>query len=130
MTDQPLAFRHDLPTRRATVIVQFTHCHLSGSASTFNLCVGFRPDGRIGEVFLDSLQRLNTDADVMAKDLAVLLSLAIQSGMDLKDLRESVMQDAGLKAEGLLGQLLDLLDEVQRNPPSQPTAERSPANVE
>ena len=51
--------------------------------------IGFYPDWRPGELFLDC-GKAGTDMQHMARDLAVAVSLGLQHGMTLEQLRASV----------------------------------------
>lgn len=64
--------------------------------------VGRYPDGRVGEVFINS-HRVGSQADINARDAAVLLSLAIQNGIAPEDVLDSLMHDANGDPEGVVG---------------------------
>jgi hypothetical protein len=60
--------------RRAAVAFEFAHCNLRYRAH-----VGFFPDGRPSELFLDSSKQ-NSALDAFAADAAILISLLLQHG--------------------------------------------------
>jgi hypothetical protein len=70
--------------------------------SMYIVQVGYYPDGGVGEVFINS-RRVGSQADINARDAAVLLSLAIQNGIQPADLLDSLMHDAEGNPEGVVG---------------------------
>jgi len=72
--------------------------------------VGRWPNGQVSEVFLDCT-KLGTMADTMARDSAVVASIALQCGANLDTLRRALIRDASGNACGPLGALLDLVSE-------------------
>ena len=93
--------RDYLPARRRAETVEFEHRGLGYTAS-----VGFYPDGRLGEAFLDGV-KAGTDAQINAKDGAVFLSIALQYGVPLAVLRHAAARDDAGAPQGPLGALLD-----------------------
>lgn len=70
--------------------------------------IGFYPNWRVGELFLDS-GKAGTEIQHMARDLAVAVSLGLQHGVTIEELRASVTRlDDGSPA-GPLGRLLDII---------------------
>jgi hypothetical protein len=70
--------------------------------SKYVVQVGHYPDGSVGEVFINS-HRVGSQADINARDAAVLLSLAIQNGIAPDDVLDSLMHDAEGRPEGVVG---------------------------
>jgi len=98
--------RAPLPSRRASEIIDFQHDGLRYTASIS------RFDNRhLAEVFLDA-EKIGTAASVIARDLAVTASLALQYGCPVAVLRKTLTRDARGVAAGPLGTLLDLIEEV------------------
>lgn len=74
--------------------------------------IGFYPNWRIGEMFLDC-GRPGTDLQHMARDLGVAVSLGLQHGLPIGELREAVTRlDDGSPA-GPLGAFLDIIKDHQ-----------------
>lgn len=97
------AIRLPLPQRRPHESFSIEHWGV-----TFNVGLGRYLDGRLGEVFITA-EKVGTQSDVMARDAAVLLSLALQHGIELNALRHAITRDANNDASGLVGKLLDML---------------------
>ncbi|PPQ37639.1 hypothetical protein CKO16_13735, partial [Rhodoblastus acidophilus] len=70
--------------------------------------VGFMPDGRVGEIFLNAAHR-DQFMDHLIRDIGVLISYCLQSGCDFERLREGMTRDAHGSAQGIAGAALDAL---------------------
>ena len=101
--------RERLPDRRESHSVAATHVWAPGTAQEIHepLLVTYScyADGRIGEVFIDSLAeargKLAARTTDMQKDVAVVISLALQHGATLDELREA----AGNAEANLMGKI-------------------------
>jgi hypothetical protein len=98
-----------LPQRRFCETFKLRHW-----GANFSVGLGRYPDGRIGEIFING-EKVGTNLDVMARDSAVILSLALQYGVDIASLRHAVTRDGNGEASGPIGALLDLLHEEETN---------------
>lgn len=98
------ATRHHLPQRRPLETFNLTHLGI-----TYSVGVGRYLDGRIGEVFINS-DKVGTAADVLARDAAVILSLAFQHGITPAELSHAVTRDLDGKPSGLIGTILEHID--------------------
>jgi len=100
--------RARLPNRRASSFHEFDHenVHYVGSVSRFR-------DGRIAEVFLSG-GKLNTQADILARDSAIAASLAFQHGCSSSDLRDALTRQGDGSGAGPLARFLDLIGEEGR----------------
>ena len=65
-------------------------------------------DGRVAELFLRN-HKTNSMADTLAKDAAVVCSIALQYGAPLDVLRKALMRDPRGRASGSLGEALDMI---------------------
>lgn len=101
--------RQVLPQRRPAMTFDF---HARGGA--FTATIGFRPDGRIGEVFLNGLKR-DTDSDHDGRDIAILISFALQHGAEPGDLAKAMTRSATGEAQGLAGGLIDAILAAMRD---------------
>ena len=81
----------------------------------FTFTAGFFPDGTLGEVFIDSLKS-GGDAEAIAKDAAVSLSLALQYGVPIDVIRHAVTRDASGEAASILGAIADRLSAIPKPP--------------
>lgn len=95
--------REILPLRRRAETLDFNLAN-----GKFRATLGFYPDGRLGEVFINS-PKVGTDVDVAIKDAAILLSFALQHGAKLEDIRPAMTRSASGQPEGAIGALLDLI---------------------
>lgn len=95
--------REILPQRRAGENFEFEF-----EGTYFAATIGFYPDGRIGEVFING-RKLDTAQDIYARDLGIALSIAIQYGATLESLAKAMTRDAQGRAQGLGGHVLDLI---------------------
>jgi hypothetical protein len=101
------ATRTELPQRRSHTSFEFEHW-----GTRYSVGLGHFPDGRLGEVFINT-GKVGTQADVLGRDSAVLLSIALQSGVTIADLRHAVARDPNGLASGPIGALLDLLHDEE-----------------
>ena len=72
--------------------------------------MSFTREGNIGEVFLQT-GKTGTEIEAMARDLAVVASIAVQHGTDLALLRKALISLDDGRPAGPLGAFLDLLAE-------------------
>jgi hypothetical protein len=93
--------RQRLPNRRPCVTFSF-RCNSLRYACTFGLAA----DGTIAEVFLSN-HRSGSDTDAVAKDSAVVCSLALQHGVPLSTIRGALLRDSHGRASSPLGAALD-----------------------
>ncbi len=91
--------RERLLDRRGAEAIDFWH-----NNRRWTLTVGRFPDGRVGEIFFAAAKV--DPLSEMAQDMAIVASLALQSGCPLETLRHAL---AG-RDEGPLGTALNLID--------------------
>jgi hypothetical protein len=100
--------RARLPNRRAHEVVKFAHWGL-------HYIVGFgraSPSAAITEVFLNS-GKSGEQAQTLARDSAVLLSVALQHGTPIGELQKAITRDANGEPSGPIGRLLDIMAESE-----------------
>lgn len=113
--------RERLPDRRAAIIVGFSHVTQAGHLFNFTAHVGFYPDGRPGEVFVDG-EKLTTHTDIEAHDAAIVLSFALQHGATLEEIGAALLRGENGEPHGVLGSLTDAIKrEVGDRGPSWPS---------
>jgi hypothetical protein len=95
--------RERLANRRMSTTFSFEVAGLRYIATTSTFA-----DGRLAEIFLNN-HRINSAADVNARDAAITLSIALQSGADLETIRKALSRDSHGRATGPLGVALDLI---------------------
>jgi len=93
--------RNRLPDRRNAVTTTF---HRDGAS--FEMTVGYYPDGKVGEVFLNA-DRANSLLDFLMSDAAILASLALQYGAPLDEIMHALKRDARGVANSPIGAALD-----------------------
>jgi hypothetical protein len=87
--------RERLSDRRAHEVFRIEHDGLAFIAG-----IGRFPDGRIGELFINTA-KLGTAFDTVLKDSAILLSFALQYGADVAAIRRAMVR---------IGALLDKIE--------------------
>lgn len=95
--------RETLPSRRPAETFDFD-CRGIGYTAT----LGLYDDGRAAELFLNS-HKQSTAADHDARDIAILISFALQHGAAVSDLAKAMTRDAAGAPQGLAGHALDAI---------------------
>jgi hypothetical protein len=95
--------REPLPQRRRCETISYRVGNLTYQAS-----IGFYPDGRPGEIFLDC-SKSGTDVQIAARDSAIVASFALQHGVTIEAIHSALTRKPDGSAEGPLGVLLDML---------------------
>lgn len=70
------------------------------------ILLGFYPDGRLAEVFIESA-RVGTPYNLLMKETAIALSFALQHGCTVETMRSAMPRPSDGAPEGPLGVLLD-----------------------
>jgi len=95
--------RKTLPQRRLAETFDLRH----GNA-TFQITSGYFPDGRLGEVFIAGA-KVGSDLEAVARDGAVLLSLALQFGIPLGMIRGALTREENGAPSTIVGAVVDRL---------------------
>lgn len=95
--------REMLPPRRRCENFDFD---IGGVHYTAGL--GFYDDGRLGEIFLTG-PKAGTGVEIIAKDAAVMVSIALQYGASPDVLRHGLQRDSKGTSLSPIGTVLDLL---------------------
>lgn len=106
-SDRP---RERLANRRAHDVHMIVHDNMVITAG-----LGAYGDGRIGEVFV-SVAKVGTSLEALGHDAATILSIALQYGAPLSDLRHALSRDETGHPQSLIGAVLDLMAEVSPEP--------------
>ena len=93
--------REALPNRRAGEHFEFFYRN-----ALYAVTVGFYDDGRPAEVFVN-MEKLGTGPDSDARDIAILISFALQHGVSLEVLCRAMTREGTGEASGLGGEILD-----------------------
>src|SRR5262249_48663918 len=99
--------RERLPDRRQSATFNFD-VPAGTTVLHYTATVGYYPNGRIGELFLQNHKSSST-ADTNARDAAIAFSFAIQHGADPHAIRRALCRDSHGHASGPLAAALDLL---------------------
>jgi hypothetical protein len=104
-----------LPNRRPAV--SFT---LAFQGERYDVTTGFYEDGRFGEIFINrnrdkTAAKLSQHLDAVCRDSAILMSLALQHGVDLANLKHSITRDEDGVPMSIVGAIVDSVN--QKEPP-------------
>jgi len=83
----PTASRERLLNRRASTTFSFKHNDIAFTATTSRYS-----DGRLAEIFIDS-NKAGSDLDAVARDAAVVCSIALQYGAPAEVIRTALLRD-------------------------------------
>lgn len=100
--------RRPLPMRR--------HCEtfelpFGGLTKGHIVTVGFYRDGAIGEVFITG-GKSGEQVEAIARDFAVVLSLALQYGVPIDDILHAMTRDSQGQPSSIAGAVVDRLQEA------------------
>ena len=97
--------RRILPQRRRAESFELYH----GKQNTpFQITVGYYPDDRIGEIFIAG-GKSGSDFEAVARDGAVLLSIALQFGVPLDVIQHAITREGNGEASTIVGAVVDKL---------------------
>lgn len=101
--------RRKLPDRRPAETFRLAHVTTSGAVHCFHVTVGLydREGSDVGEIFVNTAGKAGNEADVMAADAAVAVSLALQYGCPLEVLSAAMKRNPDGAHMGLLSHVLD-----------------------
>ncbi len=94
-----------LPNRRAGENFEMRH---GGKNTVFVITTGHYPDGRVGEVFISGA-KAGSEVDAVARDGAILLSLALQHGVPLETMKHAMTREPDGSASTIVGAVVDRL---------------------
>ena len=95
--------RERLPNRRRSESFSF-EC----SGLRFSATASWYDDGRLGEVFVGNC-KVDSQADSVAKDSAVVCSIALQYGVPVETIRQALLQDSRGVPSSPLGVALHII---------------------
>jgi hypothetical protein len=95
--------RGRLPNRRRCESFEFDHAGLR-----FTATAGFYRDGRVAEIFISS-SKPGSAVEAVARDAAIVASIALQHGAHIQTLRNALTRDHNGGPATLLGAALDCL---------------------
>jgi len=98
--------RRTLPQRRHAETFELK---FGANQTVFQVTLGRYANGDLGEVFISNA-KAGSELDAIARDAAVLLSIAIQFGIPLDVMRHAITREASGAASTIIGTLLDRLE--------------------
>jgi hypothetical protein len=118
--------RSRLPNRRPNTTVAATWP--PGGDNPLNVCLGFDAQAHVKEVFARA-GRPHTDIDNIADDSAILVSLCLQAGLTLGEIRHSLSRLPTGEPASIVGFIVDIARRTEvelQGPCLVDTAERAP----
>lgn len=97
--------RRALPARRRCENFAIGH---GGLAKAYQVTVGYYEDGRLGEVFING-GKSGEAVESIARDGAVLMSIALQYGATIETLAKAITRDTAGRPQTIVGVVLDRL---------------------
>jgi hypothetical protein len=97
--------RRILPQRRASETFDLD---FGGLSKAHTVTVGFYEDGSVGEIFING-GKSGEHLQAIARDAAVVLSLALQYGADLENIKNAITRDGQDDAQSIIGVVIDKL---------------------
>ncbi len=99
--------RNNLPNRRHSI--NFT---IEFQGERYDVTTGFYEEGKFGEIFINRIRdksaaKLGQQLDAVCRDSAILMSLALQHGVDLGDLKHSITRDDEGAPMSIVGAIVD-----------------------
>jgi hypothetical protein len=103
--------RNRLPDRRRSETFAVQHPgDLSFKPVQYNVSIGYDGVGHPLEVFI-SCHKLTTSQDIAGRDIAILISMALQHGASIDSLSAAMTRGDQGEPQGVAGAVLDLLKE-------------------
>jgi hypothetical protein len=97
--------RRVLPQRR---VCESFDLDFGGLARAHTVTLGRYEDGAVGEVFING-GKSGEQIEAIARDAAVILSLALQYGANLANIQSAITRDAQGEAQSIIGVVVDRL---------------------
>jgi hypothetical protein len=97
--------RSTLPQRRRSETFELKH---GGQNTSFAVTFGFYSDGRVGEVFISGA-KAGSEVEAVARDGAVLLSMALQYGVPFETIRHAITRNGDGSPSTIIGAVVDRL---------------------
>jgi hypothetical protein len=94
-----------LPARRLGMTFKL---RFGGARGAYHVTCGYYPDGRLGEVFI-STNKIGSAAEAIARDGAILLSLALQHGCSLETMAHAITREERGEPSTIIGAVVDEL---------------------
>ena len=102
--------RRELPQRRHSETFDMS---FDGFSKKYYVTVGYYDDGGIGEVFINH-PASGFQSEAIARDGAVLLSLALQYGVPLETLQHAITRNDNNEPTSIVGAVVDRLVRMEK----------------
>lgn len=100
--------RSKLPPRRPCETVKFDHIHPDTRMHVSHFAtISYYDDGRPAEIFIDA-GKTATDVANLARDAALILSIALQYGVRVEEMRSAVGRNEQGMPHTVIGTALDI----------------------
>lgn len=99
--------REPLPLRRRSETFDLP---FAGLKEPHVVTLGFYDDGRIGEVFING-GKSGEVIEAIARDSAVILSMALQHGVPLETISHAITRDGQGQPQTVVGVIVDMITE-------------------
>ena len=81
----------------------------------YDVTVGYYETGKLGEIFINRVRnktaaRLGDHLDAACRDSAIVMSMLLQYGASLEELRHSVTRDESGEPMSIIGAIIDFLE--------------------
>jgi len=110
--------RRILPQRRRC---ETFNLNFGGLARDYAITVGYYDDGSFGEVFITGAKS-GEQIEAVARDGAVLISLALQHGVSIQTLAGAITRNAEGEPQTVVGAVLDYLLQPPQEQSNEPSA--------
>lgn len=97
--------REPLPARRFGETFKLRH---GNQHSAYHITLGRYADGRLGEIFI-STSKVGTAMDALARDVAVMMSLALQHGCAIETMRHALTREQDGSPSTIAGAVADAI---------------------
>lgn len=92
-----------LPARRAAETVELQH---GGKNARFTVTFGYYEDRRLGEIFISGA-KAGSEVEAVARDGAVLLSIALQYGVPIETIKGAITRNLDGTPSTIIGAVVD-----------------------
>lgn len=105
-----MTVRKTMPARRRSETFTMRFGNMN---ALFAVTIGHYADGSVGEVFISGA-KTGSEIEAVTRDGAILLSLAIQHGADLKIVQHALTREGSGKASTIIGAVVDEIIEGEQ----------------
>jgi hypothetical protein len=100
--------RKSLPLRRRAETIKVRH-----GGATYHISTGHYAGGQLGEVFI-STNKVGSNIEAMARDLAILMSFALQHNCSIQTISNALTRESDGSPSTIAGAVADRLSQKDR----------------